>query len=475
MTEQYSCWSRQPRLQPSRVIAVGDRSAAFPARKAAHERFLPYGNGRSYSDVCLTDGGVLLLARGMDRFIDFDRRLGIIRCEAGVLLSELLAVAMSSGWFPAVTPGTRYVTVGGAIANDVHGKNHHRAGTFGCHVRELELLRSDGSRLICGPQRNPGWFEATVGGLGLTGLITWAELQLIPVASPFMVVHARRFANLTEFWSLNEQSELHHAYTVAWIDCLAPAGRTGQGLYFCGDHAPASVLRATAGKPAEALFPAEMGNPRATRAPRLHPAGFGGQEREGGWTFPFDPPFSLVNRMSLTAFNFLYLHRSLPPPGSTTHFDPFFYPLDRLGRWNRVYGPKGFYQYQCVVPWSDGRAAIDAILTRISASRQGSFLAVLKTFGSLRSPGLLSFAREGISLALDFPNRGPATHRLLAQLDCIVAEAGGALYPAKDSRMPADMFRSSFPAWERFLRFRDPAFSSSFASRVGLEETCAAS
>jgi len=244
---------------------------------------------------------------------------------------------------------------------------------------------------------------------------------------------------LQEFWSLSDEAESRHAYTVAWVDCLSRAGRIGQGLCFSGDHAPVCAR-------------ARAAPPRARR-------------------FPIDPPFSLVNRLSLTAFNFVYWRRPLARPGAIAHMESFFYPLDRIDRWNRIYGRQGFYQYQCVVPEHD---AIEALLQQISASGQGSFLAVLKAFGSLPSPGLLSFARPGFTLALDFPNRGPATTRLFERLDSVVVEAGGALYPAKDSRMPAAVFRKGFPAWERFLRFRDPAFSSSFARRVGLEEPCRA-
>lgn len=395
---------------------------------------LAFGNGRSYGDVCLNANGTLLLTRRLDRFIDFDRQHGVLRCEAGVELAEILALVVPHGWFLPVTPGTQYVTVGGAIANDVHGKNHHKAGSFGCHIRRLELLRSDGSRIVCGPHENREWFAATVGGLGLTGLITWAELQLVPIHNPFVLAYAWRFEGLDEFWTLNEEAERRHAYTVAWVDCLAKGQGLGRGIYFAGDHAPEQI---------------ELPVVRARRH-----------------RIPFELPFSLVNATSLRAFNYFYYHRPWRPGPVLTHYLPFFYPLDRIEHWNRIYGRHGFYQYQCVLPKAHQRDALRALLGEIARDGQGSFLAVLKTFGRIHSGGLLSFPREGVTLALDFPNRGEPLLRLFERLDKVVAEAGGALYPAKDARMSGEMFRRGFPSWALFQKYRDPGFSSSFWRRV---------
>jgi FAD/FMN-containing dehydrogenase len=313
-----------------------------------------------------------------------------------------------------------------------------RTGSFGCHVRALELLRSDGRRIECGPDQNPDWFAATVGGLGLTGLITWAELQLVPIANPFMWVRTWRFRDLNEFWDLNDEAGRHYSYTVAWVDCLARGSRMGRGVYFAGQHAPP-----------QAYLP-----PYRTRR----------------FSVAVDPPFSLVNRPSLAAFNFLYYHRPVSTKPTLQHYVPFFYPLDKIGNWNRIYGRKGFYQYQCVLPRAVEREALRELLEAIARSGQGSFLAVLKTFGAIRSPGLLSFPREGVTFALDFPNRGITTRRLFDRLDRVVMEAGGALYPAKDARMPAELFRRGFPKWEKFTRYRDPAFSSNFWRRVAEDQ-----
>lgn len=349
-------------------------------------------------------------------------------------LADVLAFTVPQGWFLPVTPGTQYVTIGGAIANDVHGKNHHRAGSFGCHVRVLELLRSDGRRIECGPDQNTDWFAATVGGLGLTGLITWAELQLVPISNPFLWSFTRRFSDLSEFWAFNSEAERRYPYTVAWVDCLAKGPRMGRGIYFAGEHAPAQ---------------ADLPRYRARRL-----------------AIGFELPFSLVNRPSLAAFNFFYYHRPISARPTLTHYVPFFYPLDGIDQWNRIYGRKGFYQYQCVLPRAGERDALKQLLGEIARDGHGSFLAVLKTFGDVRSPGLLSFPRAGVTLALDFPNRDSATHKLFERLDRVVMDAGGALYPAKDARMPAEMFRRGFPAWQEFARYRDPAFSSNFWRRV---------
>ncbi len=432
-------WNRLPVVRHARLYALFDRFAPLPSPAGTADRLLAHGQGRSYGDVCLNENGTLLLARGLDRFIAFDRERGVLRCEAGVLLADVLALIVPQGWFLPVTPGTQYVTIGGAIANDVHGKNHHRAGSFGCHVRRLELLRSDGTRIECGPDSNREWFAATVGGLGLTGLITWAEIQLVPIHNPFVLARAWRFTGLDEFWALNAAAERSHAYTVAWVDCFARGADLGRGVYFAGDHAPS-----------QGVLPSYR-----SRRRRL----------------PFDTPFSFVNAPSVRIFNLFYYHRpwrSYPVP---VHYQSFFYPLDGIEQWHRLYGRKGFYQYQCVLPQSCEREALKALLTEIARDGQGSFLAVLKTFGSIRSPGLLSFPREGVTLALDFPNRGERLRRLFERLDKVVMEAGGAIYPAKDARMPPALFRRGFPAWEDFLRFRDPAFSSSFWRRVTEDKT----
>lgn len=431
MTATFDSWGRYPRATPARTTRLTDRSAPLPAM--SHPS-LVYGNGRSYGDVCLNDGGELLLARGLDRFIAFDTESGVMRAEAGVLLSEVLEVCVPRGWFLPVTPGTCQVTLGGALANDVHGKNHHRAGTFGCHVRAFELVRSDGTRRLCSPSRDSDWFAATIGGLGLTGLVTWVEIQLCRIDGPWLQTASRRFTNLADFFRHSDACDATHEFTVSWIDCAARGANLGRGVFMQGNFAPR-----------------EAG---AGRAPRSH----------GRLSVPLTPPFSLINQASLRAFNALYYRK--PAGACLSHYAPFFYPLDSLGHWNRIYGPRGLLQYQCVLPPATAQPALAELLDRIAHSGQGSFLAVLKRFGERRSPGLLSFPRPGATIALDFPFQGERTLRLLDTLDALVDAAGGALYPAKDARMSAEMFHRSFPAFGRFEDFIDPAFSSGFLRRI---------
>ncbi|MEM1042645.1 MAG: FAD-binding oxidoreductase [Bacteroidota bacterium] len=436
--KSYASWGRTPTSTPERVVHLMPDGEALPEVEGS---VLAYGQGRSYGDACLNIGGTLLDTDALDRVLAFDAETGIVRCEAGITLAKLLAFSVPQGWFLPVTPGTKYVTVGGAIANDVHGKNHHRDGTFGRFVRRFELWRSDGSKTVCSPDANAGLFRATIAGLGLTGLIRWAEIQLIPIQSDRIDLRRERFGSLDAFFDLNAEANARSRYTVAWIDTTATGQRLGRGLYIEGDHAPGPPNGPPLPKPGD---PAE---------PRV--------------TIPLDAPAGLLNKATVRAFNALYYRQQLQRVvRRRTHYEPFFYPLDALGDWNRLYGRRGFYQYQCVVPHADGHAAIREILDRIARSGEASFLAVLKTFGDLASPGLLSFPRPGVTLALDFPNRGARTRLLFADLDALVREAGGRLYPAKDACMSGEDFRRFYPEWETFAAFVDPAFSSSFWRRV---------
>jgi FAD/FMN-containing dehydrogenase len=397
---------------------------------------LVYGNGRSYGDSCLNDGGALILGRqGLDRILAFDRESGLVTCEAGVLLDDLLKLVVPSGWFPPVTPGTCFVTIAGALANDVHGKNHHRAGTFGRHVRAFELLRSDGSRLTCAPDINSALFAATIGGFGLTGLITQVTLQLMPVTSAEMMQEALHFDGLDRFFEIAAESDATHDYTVAWIDSLAEGRKFGRGVFFRANHAEAA-----------AALP--------IRPVRTLP-------------FPIKPPFPLINGLSLRIFNLLYRNaQPKTPEPRRIAYRPFFYPLDRVANWNRAYGPNGLRQFQCAVPMAQARDAVEAMLRRSQAAGEASFLTVLKLFGEVPSPGMMSFPIAGATLTLDFPNRGQRTERLLAELDAIAIEAGGRVNPYKDARMSPATFEASFPHWRDFARHIDPGFSSSFWRRV---------
>jgi FAD/FMN-containing dehydrogenase len=425
-------WGRLSR-ERHRVVGLHDRHRVSELMRASTLPGIAYGNGRSYGDVCLNPGGTLWMTRGLNHFIAFDDRTGLLTCEAGVTLEEILRVVVPRGWFLPVTPGTWHVTVGGAIANDVHGKNHHRQGSFGNHVLRFELLRSDGERRICTRERNADWFAATIGGLGLTGIITWAELRLRQIANAYLHSETRRFRGIDEFIGLSEEADSRFEYTVAWIDCVGHKKGLERGLFMRANHLE-------------------------------------GTERDrdvssnGRLTVPFALPVSAVNRLTLRLFNALYYYLPKRAEG-VTRFEPFFYPLDGIGHWNRLYGRKGFVQYQFVLPISVAQEGIKEMLRAIGASGLGSPLAVLKVFGEQRSVGWLSFPRAGITLALDFPVSEKCL-TLLDNLDLVVREAGGAVYPAKDARMKGEIFRDLFPQWEQIEKYRDPAILSSFWKRV---------
>ena len=423
-------WGRFPRERAARV-----HSLHWPAEPLPRDAsILARGCGSSYGDSCLNAGGTLVDTTRLDRLVAFDRGAGVVRCEAGVTLEALLEVIVPAGWFLPVTPGTRRVTVGGAVANDVHGKNHHRAGTFGAHVSALGLARSDGSRSVIAPGSDPARFAATVGGLGLTGLITWVELALRPLVSSSLDVETVRFHGVDEFLALSSESAERFEHTVAWVDTTARGAGFARGLFMRANHAP---------RP----------GPLTARA------------RSRRLSIPFDFPAFALSRPTVRAFN--ALHFGLGRAGrGTAHLEPFFYPLDAIGSWNRMYGRRGFVQHQSVVPMAPAREAVTALLEAITASGEASFLSVLKVFGDRPSPGMLSFPRPGVTLALDFPMRGERTLALLDRLDAIVMEAGGAIYPAKDARMSRETFRRSFPRLGEFVPHVDPAFSSSFWRRV---------
>jgi len=427
-----SSWGRLSNELHS-LVPLNDRTALDVALTKSAAQGVAYGNGRSYGDVCLNPGGKLWTTRGLDRFISFDTTNGVIDCEAGVLLHEIIRVALPHGWFPPVTPGTQFVTLGGAIANDVHGKNHHSAGTLGEHVQSLLLRRTDGAMIECTPGKHRDWLEATIGGLGLTGLIVRARVRLKKVPGPWLHTEALTFRSLAEFFALSMQSERDWEHSVAWIDCIAGKGGITRGVFFRGNHVRHDAV---------------------ARAPRPR-------------TVPLTPPMSLINGVSLRLFNCVYFRANKLRSGRRlSHYVPFFYPLDNLLEWNRIYGPRGFYQYQTVVPRAVEREATAELLAAIGRSGTGSFLAVLKTFGERRQGGLLSFPMAGTTLALDFPNLGDRTTRLFERLNAIVLAAGGRIYPAKDACMTREMFVRGYPRLSEFLGFRDPGISSAMSRRL---------
>ncbi len=434
MANTYQSWGNFPKVS-QRIHPLQWRNLPLPELSTT---VLPYGLGRSYGDICLNNGGVLLTTRNLNRFIEFDVEKGILRCEAGVSLAEILELCVPHGWFLPVTPGTKFVTIGGAIANDVHGKNHHCAGTFGRHVVQFELLRSDGDRLLCSSTSNKQYYAATIGGLGLTGLITWAEIKLKRIYHRAIQVESIQFNNLEEFFELSEHQ--HYEYTVAWVDCNSPG--VTRGLFLRGNHV------------AETELPKKWNLPLLNRLPAIVR------------TMPINLPSFALNRWTVSAFNSFYYNRQRQKNVSElVDYDPFFYPLDGIFEWNRLYGKNGFLQYQLVIPDED-HTAIKEILFNIANSGLSSFLTVLKTFGDLPSPGMLSFPRKGVTLALDFSIKGGTTFELLECLDSIVNEVGGVVYPCKDARLSVRNFQTYYPQWQEFSQYIDPRFSSSFWRRV---------
>ena len=423
-------WGRLPvtdqtNQQLSRTIALPQRNG----------KVLPRGMGRSYGDVCITLGGTLWLTQGLDRMLHFDPETGILDCEPGVLLGDIQRIMIGQGWALPVTPGSQFVSVGGAIANDVHGKNHHAQGSFCDHVNEITLHRTDGEVIVCGPEVSPEWFSATAGGMGLTGVIRGAKLRLMPIIGPWLDCEKISFNGLADFFSLCDTSEVGWAYTVSWIDGLS--GRNVRGLFMRANSVSQSAANAC-----------EL--PQKTTR-----------------TLLFPPPISIINTLSVRAFNGLYFHAGKWTAGhKKIHYQQFFYPLDAIGNWNQMYGPRGFFQFQCVLPSSDRELVTGLILDEIKASGQGSFLVVLKTFGDRPSPGLMSFSQAGVTLAMDFTNLGARTIALLARLHAIVADAKGRIYPAKDAQMPRALFEAGYPNLSKFRHFRDPGISSALSQRL---------
>lgn len=418
-------------IKPHEIISLS-APQDVPQTLANHRPGIAYGMGRSYGDACLNPGGKIWMTSGLDHFVSFDDAKGTLVCEAGALLKDIQETFTPRGWMLPVTPGTQFVTVGGAIANDVHGKNHHVAGSFGDNVISLRLVRTNGQIIDCTSNKESEWFAATVGGIGLTGLIVEATLQLKRIDGPWLLSETIPYQDIDEFFSLADNSESEWEYTVSWLDCIS--GQGGRGIFIRAKH---------------------------EKSPELPPP------RAITYTLPITPPVSLVNRWSLQAFNQTYFHFNRWKSGTKfVHYRPFFYPLDNLLQWNRMYGPKGFFQYQCVIPKSNREGALREILKEIARSGQGSFLAILKTFGNRIPVGMLSFPSSGVTLALDFPNRGADTETLFGRLDRIVIESEGRLYLAKDARMPRLMFEKTYPRHAEFMKYRDTGISSAMSRRL---------
>ncbi|TXT26866.1 MAG: FAD linked oxidase domain-containing protein [Gallionellaceae bacterium] len=405
------------------------------------------GQGRSYGDAALNEDGRVLLTERVNRLLDLDAEQGILRAEAGVTLAEILGVIVPKGWFLPVTPGTKFVSLGGCVAADVHGKNHHRDGSFCDHILGLEMILADGRRLPCSPAENAALFWATVGGMGLTGIIGEVTLKLIPIQNGYMKVHHRAAGNLEQLFQLLEDPAMDDRYTVAWLDSLATGQHLGRGIAMFGHHAASEDL----------------------------PAGLDNSPKPGrSRAIPFDFPAIALNPASIGAFNaWYYAREGKKREPFLCGYDPYFYPLDAIGNWNRMYGKRGFVQYQCVIPGATAFDGIKALLGKLADSRRASFLAVLKRFGA-QGKGLLSFPMAGYTLALDLPIRDTGLFELLDELDQIVLKCGGRIYLAKDARLSAESFRAMYPRYGEWLKIKnvvDPknVFSSSLSRRLGVD------
>ena len=439
-------WGQYPRLltytaHPQTQSELQEHFASDPAQAT-----LAYGLGRSYGDTGLLENGHMLHTRGLNRVVSFDEESGWVKCEAGVSLFELIQTFLPRGFFPPVVPGTQFVTVGGAVANDIHGKNHHVDGTFADHIRNVEILLASGEVVICDQTQNPDLFWTTVGGVGLTGILLTLELKLVKVDGPGIEMESIRIRDLDHFFEVSSESK-HFTHTVSWIDCVAKGKHMGRGIFMRGRHSSQRPQPRLLGRIAQKVSPL--------------------------LNIPFNAPSFLLNPLTMKMFNTAYFYKHPNRLLSqTVSYQPFFFPLDFVRNWNRIYGKRGFLQYQFVVPHEPNHTAIRQILAKITSSGMGSFLAVIKEFGTQAHSGL-SFPTPGVTLALDFPNYGQALFDLLFHLDRIVMDAGGRVYLGKDARLPKDHFQVMYPQWQEWKTLRDQwdpqnRFQSSLGLRLGL-------
>jgi FAD/FMN-containing dehydrogenase len=429
-----SSWGNYPDVQ--NTVLTHHSQAELNTQVLKYNDVIPFGNGRSYGDSALSTHAIYMKPDHF--FIDFDRKTGILHCQSGVLLADILEYFVPRGWFLKVTPGTKLITVGGAIASDVHGKNHHIEGCFSESVQVFSLMMGDGNILACSKTENRELFLATCGGMGLTGIILDAKIQLKKINSQFLNQTTIKTENLKETFEMFKKHK-DCTYSVAWIDCLATGKDQGKCLLMVGDFRDDGKLDY---KPKQKL------------------------------TIPFNFPSFTLNKWTVKAFNWLYYKKVKEKISrQKVTIDSFFYPLDGIGRWNRIYGKQGFTQYQFILPLENSFQGLEEVLTAISKSGKGSFLAVLKLYGK-ENENFLSFPMEGYSLALDFKIE-KGLFELLDQLDEIVANYGGRIYLAKDVRVKKEIFEQGYPNVEKFRAFRkkyqlEHKFNSLQSRRVGL-------
>lgn len=423
-----------------------ERPERYADLRPSTDTLIVRGQGRSYGDASLNDKGRVILTERIDRMLDLDDKQGILKAEAGVTLADILPVIVKHGWFLPVTPGTQFVSLGGCVAADVHGKNHHHEGSFGDYVLSIVLILADGSHKTCSATENADIFWATVGGMGLTGIIAEVTVKLLPILTSQMMVQHRAASNLKQLFQMLQDPALDDQYSVAWIDCLARGNALGRGIAMFGHHASTSEYTST--------FPLSSKVKRSR-------------------SLPFNFPSWALNPLSISLFNKLYYKKEARKQTPFLNdYDSYFYPLDAIGHWNRMYGKRGFVQYQCVIPDATALEGLTALLKELSDSRRSSFLAVLKRFGA-QGKGMLSFPMPGYTLALDLPIKNKGLFSLLDKLDHIVLQHGGRVYLAKDARLSAESFKSMYPRYEEWLKIKneiDPKnrFSSSLSRRLNI-------
>ncbi len=445
--QRLSGWGKYPVVE-SRVARPEKRSELRTLITERSSSLLARGAGRSYGDAALNEDGQTVLTDRLNRMLSFDPETGILRAEAGVRLRELLETFVPRGWFLPVTPGTKEVTLGGAVAFDVHGKNHHCDGGFSNFIRELRLLLASGDEVRCSRNIRPDLFRATVSGAGLTGIITEVEVTLQPIETAYLIARHIKAHSLDETFSLFDQHGPNHRYAVAWIDCLADGAELGRSILTFGDHARTAELPATY---------------------RTRPLSY---ESDRLFRMPVDLPRGLLNEGTVRAFNRLYFARRREKEGQQVEaINPFFYPLDLIGNWNRLYGSEGFVQFQCVLPLDQSYDGLVSLLQRLSNSGRASFLAVLKRMGP-SDDGFLSFPMRGYTLSLDLP-RQSGLPSFLSDLNEMVRNRGGRVYLAKDAHLSADTFRAMYPDYDKWLNVKrrvDPQnrFCSHLANRLQL-------
>ena len=418
MKKRIANWGNYP------VIESNEEYFSFPEQLqeliAKQEPFIPRGNGRCYGDASLAATTISTVK--FDKILAFDRERGNFECQSGITLDQILEVIVPAGWFLPVTPGTKFITVGGAVASDIHGKNHHVDGSFSNHILEMDIVLASGQTMTCSPEDHGDLFEATCGGMGLTGVITRVRFALKKIATSYIRQKQIKAENLEELIGLFEEYA-HYTYSVAWIDCLKKGDHFGRSILMLGEHADLKDL-------------SEQQQKDPLQLPKKKQI-----------NFPFNLPSWVLNAYSVKAFNFLFYTKNLKKEiNNLIGYEPFFYPLDAILNWNRGYGKKGFVQYQFVLPLASKKGLVE-ILHRISDKGLGSFLAVLKVFGKQES--IISFPKEGYTLALDFPVR-PGLLDFLDELDHIVLQYGGRLYMSKDARMKPEVLQSGYPDLNTF-------------------------